>query len=171
MKKLLISAILFFTSMSAMAGTAVFGMELGKTTYDEAQKAYGGKNVGVNKFSSGPMLEVSSSNFNFDGLKEVTLIFDQQKMLVSVLTTLDKSRYYEVHGMLKSKYKVISANIPNLGNKLAIYKNMNDEIRLSAPHLSFDMSLNYFTSDFIKNHKRITAEEEKQKAAGEARQL
>lgn len=171
MKNLFCAVLLTLFSLPAWAGTSVFGLELQKSTLQEAKQLYGGRETGINKFSEGPMLSVSPDKVGFEGLKELTLIFNRENKLVAVLSNLEKVRFNDVHRLLKDKYPIKSTYIPHVGNKKVLYSSGQDEIELNAPHMSFDMSLAYYTKQFLKSYETTIAKEEKQKRSQEAGRL
>lgn len=171
MKKIFAAIAIATASFSAWAGTTAFGLELRKSTLEEAQQRFGGQASGINKFSNGPMLEVSPAKVNFEGLSELTLIFGEDKKLVAILATMEKHRFDAVHNMLKGKYKVSQSKLPFVGNKSVTYGSGEDEVELNAPHMSFDMTLTYYTRQFLKSYRSVTTKESKQKSNSEASQL
>jgi hypothetical protein len=80
-------------SSTASADPTVFGMEMGKMTEQDLMAMYNVKHEGKNKYSNGNMYSVPASSIDFDGLKEVTTIFNPEGTLVAVLTTLPKTKF------------------------------------------------------------------------------
>lgn len=155
----------------AIADPAPFGLELGKTTVAEAKAKFDLNGKGTNRYSDGPMFDVPVSEVNFEGLQDLTLIFDTRDTLVGVLATLPKHQFGTMHGMLSDKYRVVSSNIPFVGDSSAKYVDGGTEITLDAPHMSFDMSMNYLRKELRDAFKRKSAEEAKAKAQQRAGQL
>ncbi|OZA74278.1 MAG: hypothetical protein B7X74_02830, partial [Thiotrichales bacterium 39-47-5] len=58
-----------------------------------------------------------------------------------------------------------------VGNKSATYLDGNTEISLDAPHLSFEMSMNYISLDLLKAAKAQSSQEENNKKKRENSQL
>lgn len=156
---------------SVLADPTIFGMELGKLTETELKTKFNGVHTGVNKFSNGNMYSVPVSNIKFDGLKEVTTIFSDDGKLVAVLTTFPKSKFDYLNNALSSKYTLVSQNIPFVGNKEAKYRDGATEITLDAPHMSFDMTMNYINDDLMRAFKRQSQEESRKKQQSESSQL
>jgi hypothetical protein len=148
--KFMLATALFFTSAAVIADPKPFGLEIGKATIADAEKAYNIEKTGTNKYSNGPMYNVPVSQLNYDGLKELTLIFNQKGILTGALATLPKDQFKATHQSLSKKYKVISQQVPFVGNSSAKYIDGSTEIELNAPHLSFDMSMNYLHKE-LKN--------------------
>lgn len=170
MRKGVALAILLFSS-AALADPSVFKMELGKTTETQLKSMYQTHHKGVNKYSDGNMYSIPTSAINFDGLQEVTVIFDAKGVLVAVLTTLPKSKFEYLNQTLGGKYQRVSQNIPFVGNKSATYRDGGTEITLDAPHMSFDMSMNYIRDDFMRVFNERTESERRKKQQSEASQL
>ncbi len=170
MKKLLFAVLALLPSL-LLANPAPFGLEIGKATVKEAKQRYTLKKTGINAYSHGEMYEVSPRQLGLDGLKDATLIFDRKGVLVAVLMTLDKGRFDRMHEMLRTKYKVVNKQIPFVGNKSVDYQEGNTSIQLRAPHLSFDMTLNYLDKGLLAEYRRQREAERQRKAARERSQL
>jgi len=170
MKKVIM---LFFMmlSSSVFADPTIFGMEIGKMTEKEFNSMYKASLTGTNKYSNGNMYSVPVSSINFDGLKGVTTIFSDKGKLLAVLTTLPKNKFDYLHKTLGGKYKLVNQKIPFVGNKSAIYKDGNTEISLDAPHMSFDMSMNYISDELLQAFTLQSEQENRQKQKNEASQL
>jgi len=170
MKKGISISLIMFSS-AAFADPTVFGMELGKTTEQELKSMYNVKNAGANKFSTGNMYNVPVGDINFEGLQEVTAIFSADGKLLAVLTTLPKSKFDYLNQTLGRKYKRVSQKIPFVGNKSATYRDGGTEITLDAPHMSFEMSMNYIRDDLMKKFNQQSEAEKRKKQANEASQI
>ena len=170
MKKGITLVIALFSS-SVFADPTVFGMELGKMTEKELKSKYTVNHTGTNKYSNGNMYSVPVSSINFDGLKEVTTIFSKDGKLIAVLTTLPKSKFDYLNKALTGKYKLVSKQNPFVGNKKATYRNGATEISLDAPHMSFDMSMNYVNDELMRAFNRQSQAEKRKKQDNESSQL
>lgn len=170
MKKRITLAIILFSS-SVLADPSIFGMEIGTMTEKELQSMYSVTHTGTNKYSNGNMYSVPVSAINFDGLKNVTTIFNKKGELVAVLTTLPKKKFDYINKNIGGKYKLVSKKIPFVGDKTAKYRDGATEISLSAPHMSFDMSLNYINDELLNAFNKQSKSESKKKEANEASQL
>lgn len=170
MKKGIALAISLFSS-AAFADPAIFNMELGKTTEAQLKSMYNVQHTGTNKYSDGNMYSVPASAINFDGLQKVTTIFDTSGVLIAVLTTLPKSKFDYLNQTLGGKYKRVNQNIPFVGNKSATYRDGGTEITLEAPHMSFEMSMNYIRDDLKQAFNQQSEAEKRQKQQSEASQL
>ena len=166
-----IALALSLTSSLAFADPTIFGMEIGKMTESELKSKYNVSHTGTNKYSHGNMYSVPSGSINFDGLQEVTTIFDTNNKLVAVLTTLPKSKFDYLNNALGGKYKLVSKQIPFVGDKSATYRDGATEISLNAPHMSFEMTMNYINDDLMKAFTQTSNREKQQKEASEASQL
>lgn len=170
MKKLM-AALLMFLPLAAVADPAPFGLEIGKTTVKEMTSKYGVTPNGVNKYSNGPMFKINVAELNFSGLKEATAIFSTDGVLLAILTTLPKSKFDYLLDALDDKYKLVSKKIPFVGNKKAKLIDGNTEITLSAPHMSFDMEMNYISKELWRTYKQQSSAEKEKKRKNEASQL
>lgn len=159
------------SSITVWANPAPFGLEIGTTSIKELKAKYSVTQTGINKYSGGEMFKLNPSQLNFDGLKEATVIFDSNKKVTGILITLPKHRFDAVRKSLSSKYRVTKQQIPFVGNKSVTYSNNETEITLEAPHLSFDMSLNYISNTFLKKFNAQTQREAQQKRESEQSQL
>ena len=158
-------------SSTVFADPTVFGMELGKTTEEQFKTMYSATHTGTNKYSNGNMYSVPVGSINFEGLQNVTAIFGTNGKLLAVLTTLSKSKFEYLHGTLGKKYTLLNQNIPFVGDKSASYKNGLTKITLDAPHMSFEMSMNYIRDDLMKKFNQESEEEKQKKRSNEASQL
>lgn len=170
MKKIILTALLTLP-MVASADPAPFGLEIGKATIKDVKAQYGVKNAGVNKYSGGEMYDLDVSKIDFEGLKKATVIFSQDGKLLAVLTTLPKNKFDYLLNGLGNKYQVVSKQIPHVGNKSAKLVNGNTEILLDAPHMSFEMEMNYINKDLWKSYKVQSNNEQQQKQKNEHSQL
>ena len=170
MTSLFAAAALTLSSMSVWADPAPFGLELGKATIADMEKKYTANYTGINKYSSGKMYTLEPSELGVAGISSATVIFDKDLKLVAVLTNLSKNRFDELYRSLSGKYKVKSKEIPFVGNKKVVMKDGKTEVTLDAPHMSFNMELNYVNTDFYKAYQKLEkAEREAKKRAENSR--
>lgn len=101
----------------------------------------------------------------------MTIIFDTTGLLIAVITTLPKSKFDYLNQTLGGKYKRVSQNIPFVGNKSVTYRDGGTEITLEAPHMSFEMSMNYIRDDLMRAFNQQSEAEKRQKQQSEASQL
>jgi hypothetical protein len=170
LKTLLLSALLL-SSATAWADPAPFGLEIGKTTIKEMKEKYKTTSAGQNKYSGGDMYSIDPSQIDFEGLQEVTTIFSKEGQLLAVLTQLPKDKFEYLYESMGKKYKLVSKEIPFVGNKSAKFINGNTEITLDAPHLSFEMKMNYISKDLQKAFEAQRATENANKKSKESSQL
>lgn len=168
MKKIVIAALLSMP-MVAIADPSPFGLEIGKATIKDAKAKYSAQKTGINKYSGGEMYDLSG--IDFDGLQKATVIFSTDGKLLAVLTTLPKSKFDSLLSGLSSKYQLVSKNIPFVGNKSAKLVDGNTEITLDAPHMSFQMEMNYSNKDLWKSYMAQSNKEQEQKKKSEHSQL
>lgn len=161
-----------FSHLALAANAAPFGQELGVTTYAQVKQQVGGKSdltdSGTNKFSGGKMLQGNGSDLGIEGLSEVTFIFDRTDKLAGVLMTLPKESFKPTLKALTAKYKLVSSEVPFVGNASAKLKQGDSVIELNAPHMSFTMEVLYLTSGlkqaFLQQSSNERAVKEKRQA-------
>lgn len=170
MKKVVIAALLALPVVAA-ADPAPFGLEIGKATIKDVKAKYSAQKTGFNKYSNGEMYDLDVSGINFDGLQEATVIFSQDGKLLAVLTKLPKSKFDYLLNGLSGKYQLVSKQIPFVGNKSAKLVDGNTEITLDAPHMSFQMDMNYINKDLWKSYKSQSNKEQQNKKKNEQSQL
>lgn len=170
MKKILAIVVLLFATFS-FGNPSIFQMEIGKTTESEMRSLYESDDIGVNKYTSGNMYSIPPEQIEFDGLKKVTIIFDKEEKLVGVIAIFHKSKFDYLYKILNSKYKLTYEDLPFVGSKIAKFKENDTQIFLEAPHLSFDMIMNYIHDDFEKNFQQQNKAEKQAKTKSEASQL
>ncbi|PHS13148.1 MAG: hypothetical protein COA86_17490 [Kangiella sp.] len=170
MKIGIILSLALFSSIT-LAEPSVFGMELGKTTETQLKEKHRLNHTGTNKYTNGNMYSVPTSGIDFSGLKEVTAIFNTNGKLMAVLTTLPKSKYDYLKKALGGKYKLTNEKKAFVGDKSSTYRSGSTEITLEAPHMSFDMTMNYITDELNNAYNNKSENERKKKRDNEASQL
>lgn len=170
MRHVLAMALALF-SCSALSDPTIFKMTLGKTTEEQMKAIYRAEHTGTNKYSDGNMYSVSPSEIGFDGLQDVTVIFNSKGVLNAVIATFPKSKFNYLNQLLGEKYKLVRKNIPFVGDSSATYRDGETEITLNAPHLSFELSMSYIQDDFMKSFNDKSEAEQQQKQKSEASQL
>ena len=123
-------------------------MEIGTATIKDVKSKYKANKKGINKYNNGEMYELSG--IDFDGLQKVTVIFNTTGKLVALLATLPKNKFNYIFNSLSNKYKLVSKNIPFVGNKNVKLIDGDTEITLDAPHMGFKMSMDYISKDLLK---------------------
>ena len=177
MKKL---AFLLLASLSApvFADPTVFKMELGKTTESEVKEMYSSTLKGANRYVDGNQYDIDIKEIDFDGLKSTEVVFNQQGVLVGVMSILVESapmkhgRFSHIYGILNNKYKLVKKETPFVGDQLAIFKDGNTEIRLSAAHMgNFKIYLEYTHNELLDAYKKRSMEDKKAKDKKDAESL
>ena len=166
-----VTAVLIFFPLVAFADPAPFGLEIGNTTIEDVKQKYNTKRTGINKYSHGEMHALDVSKIEFDGLQSAELIFSQDGKLLAVLTKLTKKKFDYLFDGLSRRYKLISKKIPFVGSKSAKFLDGNTEITLDAPHLSFQMKMNYINMELLKQYESQSDEEQQRKQSREMDQL
>ncbi|MEZ9144849.1 hypothetical protein AB4138_10485 [Vibrio sp. 10N.286.52.C3] len=169
MKKLIFT--LLFVCQSVFANPTVFGLTIGETTVEQLKSKYNVSHQGINKYSQGDMYQIPRNQIQFEGINDVTVIFSRSNKLIAVLTELPKNKFDYLNGTLGKKYQLVNQKIPFVGNKSATYKDGETEITLEAPHMNFQLSMNYIHSDLLKAFNVQSKQEEKKKQQQESSML
>lgn len=101
MKKILFS--LLFICNSVFANPTVFGLTIGETTVEQLKNTYHVSLKGINKYSQGEMYQIPQSQIQFEGVSDVTTIFNRSNKLVAVLAELPKSKFDYLNETLAKK--------------------------------------------------------------------
>lgn len=125
------------------------------------------KLTGTSSWTNGEIYESDGSVYNLEGLKNIVYIFSLSNRLDVVILKMNNNAFDKVNSYLRSKYSVVSQDIPYVGDKSVQYTQGNSIIILEAPHLSFEMSLFYKTTAFDTAHKQKKAENERIKTIEE----
>ncbi len=138
-----------FSNISFASNAAPLGYELGIATYTQVKQQVGGRtslsDAGINKYSGGKMLQGDGEGLEIEGLSEITFIFDQSDKLAAVLMTLPKDSFKKTLNALSGKYKLIAKQVPFVGDASAKLQQGDSVIDISSPHMSFQMTVSYFT--------------------------
>ncbi|ENF8750567.1 hypothetical protein ABRI18_004219 [Vibrio fluvialis] len=169
MKKIIFA--LLFICQSVLANPTVFGLTIGETTVEQLKSKYNVSHQGINKYSQGDMYQIPQNQIQFDGISNVTAIFSKSDKLVAVLTELPKNKFDYLNEALAKKYQLVNKKIPFVGNKSATYKDGETEISLEAPHMSFQLSMNYIHSDLLQAFNTQSEQEKKKKQQQESSML
>jgi hypothetical protein len=162
---------MLLASSAVMADPAPFGLELGKATIADVTAKYRANRTGFNSYTDGDQYELDASGIPVDGLKSAVVIFNGDGKLVAVLSAMSKHKFDSVLTGLSGKYQVTSKDVPFVGDKKVELVDGDTLIFLQAPHLGFNMSLNYINKDLWAKYRAESADEQKQKEQAEAAQL
>jgi hypothetical protein len=162
---------MLLTTTFIHADPSPFGLEIGKSTIDMMKEKYDSKFVGINNMSQGDVYDLDTSELGIDGMQSARVIYDKNGKLMGVFTTFEKGKFQYLFGQMKSKYKLVSSNIPFVGDTSAKFTNGSTEIQLNAPHMSFEMELNYVNKNLLKAAKQKSANDAQRKSKNEASQL
>ncbi len=153
------------------ADPAPFGLEIGKSTWKEAEQRYRIERKGINKYTLGPVFKMPPDQVHFEGLRDITLIYWPDGRLAGVLLTMGKFRFDEVVDMLAEKYQLVSRQRPFVGNASAEFRDGDTKIVVDAPHLSFDMTVVYLSKALDRRFKETERQEQILKKTKESEQL
>lgn len=152
-----------FSNLALAANAAPFGQELGVATYAQVKQQVGDKtdlsDSGTNKYSGGKMLRRNGAGLGIEGLSEVTFIFDRADKLAGVLMTLPKESFKPTLKALSAKYKLVSSEVPFVGNASAKLKLGDSVVELNAPHMSFTMEVLYLTNGLKQSFQQQSSNE------------
>jgi hypothetical protein len=130
---------------------------------------------GTNRYSGGPMLLADGAGLGVDGLQSALFIFDSKETLVTVQLTLNKGALGEAfdrtYERLAAKYKLARKAVPFVGDKYARFEKGDAVIELSAPHLSFGMTVTYMTRGFEQAFKALSTKDAQDKEKHEGGQF
>ena len=160
---------LMLAPLLCFANPAPFGLEIGKMTVQEFKEKYQYKYEGENKYSKGEMFEINPKTINFEGLKKINVIFDQNKILVAIWAELPEYRFKDILKMLESKYKVISQDTIFGNPRFVTFFDSDTQIELKINMLS--VNLNYSLDSFMKSMKRQQLKELHETQQKESSQL
>ncbi|MFV5491134.1 hypothetical protein [Acinetobacter sp. ASP199] len=162
-------------------GTPVLGFKLGDSTYTSVTRTLSGwDELGINSYSQGKMIATNGNGYGVDRLTKVTYIFDQNETLQAILMQIDNrdakmgnEGFKKFKGYIEQRgYKRISNQEPFVGNQYAEYVTPNgDVIELSAPHMSFDLRIDYQTAAFMKTFNTQQQQQKTEQTQTEAAQF
>lgn len=173
----LVLSFVLMASMPVMAQTnaptvAPLGFAVGKATLKEVKAGVPGgaklSNDGTNRYSQGPMFKAQGRAFDIEGLQDVLFVFDEREALVAVKMTMTTGGFGRVYQNLAGKYRLVSKDIPFVGDKSARFQQGDIVIELEAPHMSFDMTVTYITAGLEKQVKLGSRQESAQKQKRES---
>lgn len=146
---LLIGAVASPSTAQAAETASVLGVLIGQSSLEDVRSMiheHGGRITrnDTSAVTQGALLIVQG-NLGLEGLSETAFLFDTSGKLALAALTLSKHRYDAVLASLRSKYRYVSGNKPFVGNADATLRAGDVEIRLEAPHMSFEMSAIYGT--------------------------
>jgi hypothetical protein len=162
-KLIFIIACFILGTASVYAEPEPFGIKIKETDINDIKSKYKFKDAGVNQYSQGKMIDLEPTQLNFQGLKNIRLIFGEDGKVLAVLTVIDKSRYNDLLDMLSNKYKLISKNGAFVGDMNAEFEDDNTKIFLEAPHLSFNLDLNYIHNNLYQSYIKQSQENKQEK--------
>jgi hypothetical protein len=164
-----------FSNTAFATNAAPLGFELGVATSAQVKQQIGGKtslsDAGTNKYSGGKMLQGEGSGLGIEGLSEITFIFDQSDKLAAVLMTLPKGSFQKTLSALSGKYKLITKEVPFVGDASAKLQQGDSVIDISAPHMSFQMTVSYLTKNLKQAFKQQAGSEQAAKEKHQADQF
>lgn len=168
--KTILAAMLLTTTL-IHADPSPFGLEIGKSTIDIMKEKYTSNYIGNYNLTQGEVYDLDPTELGIDGMQSARVIYDKNGKLMAVFTTFPKGKFQYLFGQMKSKYKLVSSNIPFVGDTSAKFTNGNTEIQLVAPHMSFEMEMNYVDKNLLKSAKQKSANDVQSKSKKEAEKL
>ena len=149
-----------------------FGISIGMTTCQQASKTLGGKIE--NESDSGGVVQVEAADANalYPGAESVKVeCFAADQPVVRLTLTASKggmgnSGGQEAYRNLANKYKLTAGSpIPSLGNGYARFSAGDSVIEIKSPHLAFEFTVFYLTSDLYKKLTTNSEAKDQQDAA------
>lgn len=155
------------------------GYTIGSATLASVEKSLRRKTDvkpnGTNRYSAGPMLLAEGAGLGVEGLQSALFIFDSKETLVAIQLTLNKGALGEefdrTYERLAAKYKLVRKTVPFVGDKVARFEKGDAVIELSAPHLSFAMTVTYMTRGFEQAFKALSRKDAQDKEKHEGSQF
>jgi hypothetical protein len=126
----------------------LFGLKIGSITLDQIKAKYKVTEKANNKWTNKPMYQIEPiSQIDFEGIQELTLVFDDKEVLQALVAKFGKERYNLLEG-LDAKYNSSYKRIPYVGDKKARFIAVNGVIELEAIHLLPYTALYFNTNEF-----------------------
>ena len=165
---LMLAALLLAVSSSAWA-TGPFGLSVHASTPEQLHERFpGAASKGINRWSQGPMFEVPGHRLPLEGARDALFIFSADERLDAVVITMNKNRFNAVRGLLDERYRQTRAQVPFVGDAFVAWREQDVIIELDSPHLGFQMTLSYKSSEFVARFeagRRAEAEARRQREA------
>ena len=153
-------------------GVGPFGLVLGQSSPSVlADRFPSASHRGISTWTRGALYQVPGSELPLQGAKHAVFVFDLDEQLDAAFITIEKRRFHEVMRLLDGQYRRLSASVPHVGNRHVKWEADDIVIELDAPHLSFEMELQYQTKQFLEQFERGQAEQREQQRQREAEQL
>lgn len=163
MSKKFITFITLLWTTALHANSSPLGIELNKATLEDVKKSYRILNSVPNSMKGYYTHFLDIQNIQMDTLSEVLVISNDNKIIEGVMLMLDKNKFDEFNKVLSDKYKVLSSNIPFVGDKNVRLQDGDCYILLDAPHMSFTMDMIYATKHLISIAGNRTDKERQEK--------
>lgn len=149
----------FTTHVQEPACKTVLGFDVGKSSYSDVKLGFldrafvPGEDTSPEVRNRGHIIVIRGSEIGQD-FTLAKLAFDASKRLVSVRVTMQKERpsshgagfgagFKQVRQTLLGEYKLVDERVPFVGNAHSNFANGPCLVSLDAPHLSFEMTLDY----------------------------
>ena len=158
----------FAFNIECVKAASPLGYKIGEATFSEIKKNLGGKipleEKGVNPYSGGPIFVSNECDpLEIEGLKRLTVIFDQNDKLSAVILTMEnengqnkaelRERFYSVYDVLKEKYAVLNETLPVSGHlRVNLKSPENAFIQISAKKGQDVFNLRYLSNNFVESY-------------------
>lgn len=165
--------------ISAAEPVAPLGFTIGQASRQAVIDGLNGRTKlvpnGTNRYSGGAMLKAPGDNLGIENLQTVQFIFDTKDVLVCTQMQMHKgamdANFEAVYQRLAAKYKVVTKQIPFVGDKYVRFRQGDVVIDLEAPHMSFTMTVTYMTTGFVRAYETASRREAEEKERNERRQF
>lgn len=138
--------LLFCSTLSAQ--TEAFGVSLGQSTVEDLESQYTLEQIGDSDLSGGPVYVVSGDQIEFDQLKEIQIVFDDDSRAVGVMATFPQEKFDYLKTLLGEQYEVMSDETFEEVYRLVTFKDAETRIELDAPPEG-DVAVVYLSPSFI----------------------
>ena len=159
----------------ALTGTPVLGFKLQDSTEESVKDRVHNFTIDGVSFAGGAYMYNDGSGFDLADLNYTGYGFDKEHKLQYVGMNFDgrhdkKGVYNRVVSYIDQRgYKVVRKVDPFVGDRLTEYSTPNgDIITVSAPHLSFDVGVEYVSPTFMKMRSDAKAQTKETTAKKEA---
>jgi nitrous oxide reductase len=167
---IIITLLQAYLSSTTYAAPAPFGITIG-SNIEEVKQKYSLNSAGINAYSKGRMYSLNPAQVDFEGLESARIICSKDGKVLVVSSKIAKNKYDKIYNMLSEKYQLVSEKGAFVGDRWAKFTDDNTEILLTAPHLSFELILEYTDNEFNEIYNTITNEENQRQEKQEKGQL
>ena len=160
----------FINHSNVYANPAPINLELDKATLQDIKNSYRILSQ-KNPIFGGKEYFLDTESIEIQGLKEVSVICDENEIVQGVQLILNKDKFNDIYQSLAKKYKLNNETIPAVGNKIATFVDGDCQITVTAQHMSFNMYVFYLTNAMAQKISSTYDKEDEKKKAKEEQAL